>query len=82
MIFSMLCIGRNILLTLILLFWFLVNAIIVYFTIISGNAFVYGIMILFFMILTFGITFYTIAFFTFPPVKKYILDPYYEAHPE
>ena len=25
---------------------------------------------------------YIMAFFTFPPIKKYILDPYYESHPE
>ncbi len=81
-IFSMLCFGRNIILSLVLLFWLSINAILVYFTIISGNAFVYGLMILFFMVLSFGIVFYTIAFFTFPPIKKYILDPYYEEHPE
>jgi len=82
LIFSMLCIGRNIVLTLILVLWVAINAAIVYFTIISGNAFVYGLMLMFFMILSFGIAFYTIAFFAFPPIKKYILDPYYEAHPE
>ena len=81
-IFTMLCIGRNIVLSLILVFWLLVNALFVYFAIISGSAFVYGLMILFFMVFSFGITLYTIAFFTYPPIKKYILDPYYESHPE
>ena len=81
-IFTMLCFLRNILLTLILAFWILFNAFLVYLAITSGNAFVYGIVISVFMVLTFGIMFYTIAFFTFPPIKKYILDPYYEEHPE
>lgn len=80
-IFSMLCIGRNILLTLVLAVWLAFNGLLVYLSIISANALVYGITICVFMVLTFGISFYTIAFFTFPPIKKYILDPYYEAHP-
>lgn len=80
-IFTMLCIAKNILLTLILAIWLAFNALLVYLSIISGNALVYGLTICVFMVLTFGIAFYTIAFFTFPSIKRYILDPYYEQHP-
>ena len=82
LIFTMLCFARNIVLTFVLAIWLLVNAAFVYFAIISGNSFVYGLVISLFMVLTFGIIFYTVAFFTFPPIKTYILDPYYESHPE
>lgn len=81
LIFTMLCFLRNVLLTILLAAWVIFNAFLVYLAITSGNAFVYGIVICVFMVLTFGIMFYTIAYFTFPPIKKYILDPYYEAHP-
>lgn len=81
-IFTMLCFLRNILLTVILAIWVLFNAFLAYLAITSGNSLVYGLVICVFMVLTFGIAFYTIAFFTFPPIKKYILDPYYEEHPE
>ncbi len=81
-IFTMLCFLRNILLTVILAIWALFNAFLAYLAITSGNSLVYGLVICVFMVLTFGIAFYTIAFFTFPPIKKYILDPYYEEHPE
>ena len=80
-IFTMLCIGKNILLTIIIAFWLAFNGILVYLSIISGNALMYGLTICVFMVLTFGILFYTIAFFTFPSIKQYILDPYYEQHP-
>lgn len=81
-IFTMLCFLRNVLLTVILAVWVIFNAFLVYLAISSGKSLVYGLVICVFMVLTFGILFYTIAFFTFPPIKKYILDPYYEAHPE
>lgn len=81
-IFAMLCFLRNILLTIILVFWIIINAFLVYLAIVSGSGLVYGLVISVFMVLAFGIAFYTIAFFTFPPIKKYILDPYYEEHPE
>ena len=81
-IFSFLCLLKNILLTVILgIFLFAVYELVVY-TIMWKNAFMWGFMILFFMLLFFGFVFYTIAFFTFPSIKKYILDPYYEKHPE
>lgn len=81
-IFSFLCLLKNILLTVILgIFLFLVYEFVVY-TIMWKNAFVWGLMILLFMLFFFGFVFYTIAFFTFPSIKKYILDPYYEKHPE
>ena len=34
------------------------------------------------LLFIFSITLYIIAFFTFPPIKKHILDPYYKSHPE
>ncbi len=81
-IFTMLCFLRNIFLTIVLVFWLGFNAFLVYLAIISGSSLVYGLVISVFIVLTFGITFYTVAFFTFPSIKKYILDPYYEEHPE
>lgn len=81
-IFSFLCLLKNILLTVILgIFLFAVYEFVIY-TIMWKNAFLWGVMILFFMFIFFGFIFYTIAFFTFPSIKKYILDPYYDKHPE
>ena len=80
-IFSFLCLLRNILLTIILgAFLALVFTLCLY-TIQLKNALLYGIMIMFFMIIFFGFILYTVSFFTFPPIKKYILDPYYEKNP-
>ena len=41
----------SLVLTLIIALWLAINASIIYFTILSGNAFVYGLMILFFMVI-------------------------------
>ena len=81
-IFSFLCLLKNILLTVILGVFLFATYELVMYTIMWKNAFMWGIMIMFFMLLFFGFIFYTIAFFTFPSIKKYILDPYYEKHPE
>lgn len=80
-IFTMLCFGKNILLTLILAVWIIFVGIFVFAAVASQMALLYGLVICLFMTLAFGIVFYTVAFFTFPSVKKYILDPYYEEHP-
>lgn len=81
-IFSFLCLLKNILLTVILgAFLFGVYELTVY-TIAWKNAFVWGLMILFFMLIFFGFIFYTTAYFTYPSIKKFVLDPYYEKHPE
>lgn len=82
LIFTMLCFLRNILLTVVLAIWCALNAFLAYIAITSGRSLIFGLVLCVFMVLTFGIIFYTIAFFTFPPIKKYILDPYYEEHPE
>ena len=81
-IFTMLCFLKNVLLTIILGIWLVFNAFLVYLAVISGKSLVYGLVISVFIVLTFGIVFYTVAFFTFPSIKKYILDPYYKDHPE
>lgn len=82
LIFTLLCLGKNILLTIVLVIWIAINLMLTYLAIISGTGLVYGLVIAVYMVLTFGIIFYTIAFFTFPSIKKHILDPYYEEHPE
>ncbi len=81
-IFMFLCLPRNLLLTLILAVWLFLAAVFVYAAIMTANAIIWGFLILFALLLFFGFIFYTVAFFTFPPIKKYILDPYYEKHPE
>lgn len=81
-IFTMLCFLKNILLTIILAIWLGFIAWFTFMVIASHNAFLYGLAIILYMTLVFGIAFYTIAYFTFPSVKKYVLDPYYEEHPE
>lgn len=80
-IFTMLCLLKNVLLTIILAVWLAFVAWFTFMVIASQNAFLYGIAICLYMTLTFGLVFYTVAFFTFPSVKKYVLDPYYEEHP-
>lgn len=81
-IFTMLCLGKNILLTLISAVWLLFVAAFIMTAIASENALLYGLAICLLMTLAFGIIFYNVAFFTFPSIKKYILDPYYEEHEE
>lgn len=81
-IFTMLCFLKNVFITIILAIWLTFNAFLVYLAIMSGNSLVYGLVISVFIVFTFGIMFYVVAFFTFPSIKKYILDPYYEEHPE
>ena len=80
-IFTMLCFLKNILLTIILVIWLGFVASFTFMVIASQNAFLYGIAICLYMTLTFGLVFYSTAFFTFPSIKKYVLDPYYEEHP-
>lgn len=81
-IFTMLCFGKNILLTLILAVWLLIVGAFIMTAIASENALLYGLAICLLMTLAFGIAFYSVAFLTFPSIKKYILDPYYEQHEE
>lgn len=81
-IFTMLCFLKNILLTVILAVWLLIVAYFIMIAIYSANALLYGLAICLLMTLAFGIIFYNVAFFTFPSIKKYILDPYYEEHEE
>lgn len=81
-IFSFLCLFKNIILSVILGIWLFISVSLVYLALGSGNGFVYGIVISFFMTLFFGFIFYTVSFFSFNPIKKHILDPYYEKHPE
>ena len=81
-IFSFLCLLKNLALTAILgVFCAAVYELCIY-TIYWKNALIYGLVISFFLILFFGFIFYTTSFFTFPSIKKYILDPYYKDHPE
>ncbi len=82
LIFTLLCFVKNLLLTGLLVFWGIVNFILALSAFYSGVSLVYGLVIAFCMTLTFGIAFYIIAFFTFPSIKQYILDPYYEEHQE
>lgn len=82
MIFTMLCFLKNILLTVVLAIWIGFTLVLMYIAVASQMSIVYGLVIAFLMVLPFGIANYIIAFFTFPPIKKYVLDPYYEEHPE
>ncbi len=82
LIFAFLCFFRNLLLSVILLIWIGLTALLIYGMVVSANALLWGLGIAFVMLLFFGFIFYTIAFFVFPSIKRYILDPYYEKHPE
>ena len=77
-IFTFLCLVRNVLLTVILVVWIALAGFFAMTAIYSQNGFVYGFFFAFIMTLFFGFIFYTVAFFTYPPIKKYVLDPYYE----
>lgn len=81
-IFSVLCLPRNALMTLVLALWLGVCGVLVYAAIVSGIALIGGLVLMFLLLFLLGITLYIIAFFTFPPIKKHILDPYYKKHPE
>lgn len=81
-IFSFLCLGKNLLLLLILgVFIALMYELVIY-TIALKNALIWGLVIIIFMAIFFGFIFYTVAYFVFPSIKKHILDPYYKEHPE
>ena len=82
LIFCYLCLPRNVLLVISLGVWVAICFALVYVSAISGMAIVGGIVLMFLLLFALSIAMYIIAFFTFPPVKKYILDPYYESHPE
>lgn len=81
-IFSFLCLGKNLLLLIIVgAFVALMYQLVIY-TIALKNALVWGLVIVIFMAFFFGFIFYTVAYFVFPSIKKYVLDPYYKEHPE
>ncbi len=82
MIFAFLCLWRNIGLTIILGFITFVSLTFLYSTIISGSSIVWGLFITYLALLFFGLYFYTVSWFSFNPIKKFILDKYYEEHPE
>lgn len=81
LIFSFLCLVKNLLLSFILAAFLVLVAFMCYYTIIWQNALIYGFMIMFFMLIFFGFIAYTTSFFTFPSIKKFVLDPYYKEHP-
>lgn len=81
-IFAFLCLPRNLLLTLILGAFIALFAVFFVYSAVWQNAIIWGFFIVFFIALFFGFILYTIAYFTFPVIKRYILDPYYKEHPE
>ena len=82
LIFCYLCLPRNVLMVICLGIWIFICAALIYVSAISGIALIGGIVLMFLLLFAFSIAMYIMAFFTFPPIKKYILDPYYESHPE
>lgn len=82
LIFCYLSLPRNLIMTVSLAIWLGICAILIYFAAVSGYAIIGGIVLMLLLLFIFSITLYIIAFFTFPPIKKHILDPYYKSHPE
>lgn len=81
-IFSVLCLPRNALMLIVLALWLGICGALAYTAAASGVALVGGLVLMFLLLFMIGLTLYIIAFFTFAPIKKHILDPYYEKHPE
>ncbi|OJU11705.1 MAG: hypothetical protein BGN88_07310 [Clostridiales bacterium 43-6] len=82
LLFSFLCLGKNILVSIILLF---INGSVFglfLFSIVAGSQIISGISLALVMAITFGFSFLVISFVSFPAIKRFILDPYYEKHPE
>ncbi|MDR1892247.1 MAG: hypothetical protein LBQ48_04500 [Oscillospiraceae bacterium] len=76
-LFSMLCLFKNLLITLVTL------AVTVLFAsaLLIGNLGI-PIFTVLFGGLYFGLVFFVISFVTFPSIQRYIITPYYESHPE
>lgn len=72
---------KNILLSVILILWFSIFVAYALWMITTGNAFIWGIGIALLLCFPFGFSYYTISYFSFGTIKKYILDPYYEENP-
>ncbi len=79
-IFSIVCLWKNFLITLILL----AIVVLLYFIIVFSIAI--QVLVPIWIILTFGFLIgfmlYTIAFIAYPSIKRYAIDPYYEEHKE
>lgn len=81
-IFAFLCLWRNLGLTVLLLVVALITFAFVYAVMTSSSGLMWGLLIAFCMLILFGFLFYLVSWFSFPPIKKFILDRYYEEHPE
>jgi len=77
-IFSFLCLFKNLL----MLFITAVTYILLFVLILGGNGITYMIGFLYLLFVFFGLVYYTYSFITFPSLKRYIIDPYYEQNPQ
>lgn len=80
LIFSFACLFRNLFMTMVLLAFTLAAGLLVFYSFIFPILFVFSLVLIAGMF--FGLVSFFISFNVFPQIQKYILDPYYEEHPE
>ena len=77
-IFSFLCMFKNLLMLIVTA----ATYVLLFVLVLSGNGIMYMIGFIYLLFIFFGLIYYTYSFVTFPSLKRYIIDPYYEQNPQ
>lgn len=80
-VLAVLCIGRNIIAALVTVGLVVLSVLLAWYGLVVTE-YLWILLIVLVVGILFGFYFFTVNYLTFPALKKYIIDPYYEEHPQ